>query len=237
MKTNRRKRLAFLVLLCCIFMGIKVYSKVFSKIFKHVKNPIFKQLNRVNEIAQKTVLRSEVSLNERVLYNFGVVRKKQLYRSAQLPADVLDHYMKYFNIKTVINLRGQHPEEAWWRDEKAVVERNGGTLFNISLNADRLTSKSKLLKLLEIYDTAPRPILIHCLGGVDRTGEAAALWVLEKQKKSKKRAAEQFSLFPYRHSTSKHPAKRFLIKIWQGRTWLKNDYDPRHYPEFIADVD
>jgi len=228
------------ILLLLFFVTIRVQPKVLSKLFKRVTKPVAQQLsfaNRVNEKAQSLVLQTDVSPTERVLYNFHVVEKNKLYRCAQLSPDILDRYMKQFSIRTVVNLRGNNPKEAWWQLEKEVVERHGAQFFNIAMSASVLTSKNKLLKLLEIYDTAKQPILIHCLAGVDRTGEAGALWVLEKQKKSKRQARKQFSVLPYPHSKKQYPAKDFLIDIWQGREWLKNQYDPKNYPQFTADDD
>lgn len=237
MKLRKRRYHIFLVIMLSFVLCARIQPKIFSKIFKRTKNPVLKHLGIANEKTQKMILRSDISFNERVLYNIHVVEKNKLYRSAQLAPDVLDRYMKQFKIKTVINLRGAHPDQAWWRDEKAVVERNGAKFLNISMSAALLTSKKKLLNLLEIFDTAPRPILIHCLGGVDRSGEVAALWVLDQQKKSKSKALKQLKRLPYRHKKSQYPAKDFLIAIWQGREWLQHEYNPRNYPQFIADVD
>ena len=231
---SRYKHL-FVIPIVVILLSRSAETKMFSKIFKMTKSPIIGSLDTVNQRVQKTVLRTDVSLNERILYNFYVVEDRKLYRCAQLPHDVLNNYMKQFGIKTVVCLRGEHPEEDWWRREKAVVERRGGKFFSISMNAGNMTSKSKLIKLLDIYDSAPRPILIHCRAGADRTGEAAALWVLEQQKKSYSEAAKQLAFIPYHHRQTAYPAKDYLIKIWRGRKWLEQEYDAQNYPKFHAD--
>ena len=93
------------------------------------------------------------------------------------------------------------------------------------MSANSIPSKENLLKLLSLYYEAPRPILIHCQGGADRTGEAAALWVLTQMGQSKHEALKQLAL-KYGHQESKKPAKAHFIRMWQGRDWAFNEYDP-----------
>jgi protein tyrosine phosphatase (PTP) superfamily phosphohydrolase (DUF442 family) len=188
--------------------------------------------------------------------NFHEVESGKFYRSAQLSPSKLEHYIKKHHIKTVINLRGAHPKESWWQKEKNVIEKNGARYHNISMQASCLTSKKNLQELLQLYDQAIGPILVHCHGGSDRAGEASALWVLEKkhfsfdpkfypahtpeqqasrqtikQKHAKKAALEQLDK-KFWHDKKRYPAKRFLIEIWGGREWLETTYNPALYPKF-----
>lgn len=176
------------------------------------------------------------SIHSMVLDNFSTVEKGAFYRSGQLSAGRLSAYIKRYGIKTVINLRGNHPEKKWWQKEFEVTQKNNVLLFDIPMKASYLTSKKNIRTLLNIFDTASRPMLVHCRVGVDRTGEAAALWVLDQQHKSNKTALKQLTIW-HRHNRLAHPAKTFLIKIWRGRQWLENEYDPRKYPKFKEDRD
>lgn len=157
--------------------------------------------------------------------NFHVVQKNKLYRSGQLSPKRLTYYIKKYGIKTVINLRGENHDKKWWQQERDVTLAHDVAFYNIPMSADELTSRDKLIELLNIYDTAPLPLLIHCRVGVDRTGEAAAIWVMEKMGKSNKKALEQLSL-THRHFSFMHPNKTKLISIWNGRDWLFNEYNP-----------
>ena len=163
--------------------------------------------------------------------NFCVVEEGKFYRSAQLSASALDSYIKEHGIKTVINLRGEHPEEDWWRQEEETTRKNNVCYFNIALAASKLTSKKNIQAILNIFDTAPKPMLVHCRAGVDRTGEVSALWVLDQQHKRRSEALNQLTIW-HRHNQFAYPAKRFLIEIWQGRWWLEHEYNPANYPEF-----
>ncbi|MCK4517909.1 tyrosine-protein phosphatase, partial [Candidatus Babeliales bacterium] len=139
--------------------------------------------------------------------NFFEVQKNTFYRSKQLSPNKLLFYLKKFNIKTVINLRGENKNKKWWGQEAETIRKHGAKLHNIAMNANQFPKKQNLLTLLDLYKKAPHPILVHCNGGADRTGEAAALWVLDQQNKRKKDALKQLT-FKYGHIRSKTPAKR-----------------------------
>ena len=166
--------------------------------------------------------------------HFFTVDAGKLYRSQQLSDKELEYYVKKHGIKTVINLRGSNEGQQWWQNEKAATERLGLQFFSLSFDHTKLTPQATLQALLQVYDTAPQPILIHCRQGRDRTGEAAALWILTKKiHGTKQEALDQLSFIPYLHTTALHPAKRFLIEIWQGREWLNREYDHTKYIDCI----
>ena len=154
--------------------------------------------------------------------NEGVVEKGRLYRSAQLSSSELSNFVNKHGIKTVINLRGRNEDQSWWQDEKITTESLGIKFYNIRTSADKFASKKKISKLLWIYDNAPKPILIHCKSGRDRTGEAAALWVWDKMGGSTKKALKELSFVKYQHIKPLHPSKSKFINLWQGRDWFFN---------------
>jgi protein tyrosine/serine phosphatase len=162
------------------------------------------------------------------LDNFYEVEKGKFYRSHQLSEKTLDKYLKQYQIKTLVSLKGDENSE-WWKAEKATAERNGVLFFSLFMSVVYITSKEELMKILTIFQDAPRPILVHCAGGADRTGEVSALWVLDQQGKNKTEAHKQLSI-KYGHRMYKNSAKDFLIEIWQGRDWAINKYNDSDYP-------
>lgn len=176
------------------------------------------------------------SVYEHVRYNFHEVVPGKFYRSAQLPPDALKWYANKYGIKTVINLRGERPDQNWWQGEKQATEECGLVWINIMMSTSCLPSKENLLKLLDAYAHAPRPILVHCRMGADRTGEACALWLLDQENKPKEEALEQLAAYYFHFSCFDCVyAKRLFIKMWQGRDWAKNEYDPDLYPNYAPD--
>lgn len=89
------------------------------------------------------------------------------------------------------------------------------------MSATAMTPKWILQEMLQIFDTAQLPIMIHCQGGADRTGEAAAIWIMEKMAGSKKDALAALS---WRYGHIACPNKDALIKAWGGRKWLEEEY-------------
>lgn len=163
--------------------------------------------------------------------NFHEVEKNAFFRSKQLSPKKLEKFIKQFGIKTIINLRGKNEDKKWWRQEKEIAKQLNIGFYSIPMSAQRLPHKKDLITLLNLYKHAPRPILIHCLAGADRTGEAAAIWVLDQQKKSKKDALKQLS-FTYGHFSFIRPSKKFFIKkLWKGRKWAETKYNPFLYPK------
>lgn len=162
---------------------------------------------------------------QKLFDNFHSVQPGTVYRSAQLKPSSLKKYIQRYGIKTVINLRGINEKEKWWQKEKEAVESLGANYYSIPFRAVIFSSKENLQQLLYLYKHAPKPILIHCRGGIDRTGEAAALWILEHQRKSKKEALKHLSL-KYGYLKFAHPAKYLLIKLWENENWLNQNYNP-----------
>ena len=106
--------------------------------------------------------------------NFGVVRPGQVYRSAQLSGISLARVVGEHRIKTVLNLRGSHPESGWYRDERAATLQGGATQVDIPLSSCEWMSKAQARALLEVLETAERPLLVHCFHGSERTGMISA---------------------------------------------------------------
>jgi protein tyrosine/serine phosphatase len=80
-------------------------------------------------------------------------------------------------IRTILNLRGT-PNHSYYLFEVETCRRLGLTLIDFGLAARSLAEPAKLLALLDAFETIPHPFLMHCKSGADRTGLAAALYLL-----------------------------------------------------------
>lgn len=158
--------------------------------------------------------------------NFYEIEAGQFYRSAQLASSGFEKYVKKYGIRTVINLRGPNPTEDWYRNEVEVLRRLNVNLISIPMSASRLPHQKDLLVLLDAFQNAPRPFLVHCQAGADRTGEAAALYQMLYMGKSKTEAMRMLSI-QYGHIANLKPAKDYFIKeVWQGVDWAFQTYNP-----------
>jgi protein tyrosine phosphatase (PTP) superfamily phosphohydrolase (DUF442 family) len=126
--------------------------------------------------------------------NFHAITPGEAYRSAQLDGDELQHYIRKFNIKSIINLRGKRTGRSWYQEELLVSKHFNCRHYDLSIPPDKSPSPEQVKKLLQLFATAPRPILLHCKAGADRTGLAAALWKAVVNGEPKTLANKQLSL-------------------------------------------
>ncbi|MCL4490850.1 MAG: dual specificity protein phosphatase family protein [Nitrospirae bacterium] len=126
--------------------------------------------------------------------NFHAITPGEAYRSAQLDRDELEYYIKKHNIRSILNLRGENPDAQWYTEEKQVSAEHNVMHYDIALSASSEPSREDIQKLIKIFKSAPRPVLIHCLAGADRSGLAAAMWKVVVDKETKAEAAKQLSI-------------------------------------------
>lgn len=119
-------------------------------------------------------------------------------RTAQLDPTSMSRLLKEHGIKTVINLRGANPGDDWFEGEIAATGQAGARYISLGLSANREPDDQLLSTLMNALRTAPKPILVHCNWGSDRTGLAAALYGLAVKKLPADEAARQLS-FRYGH--------------------------------------
>jgi len=123
-----------------------------------------------------------------------------VYRSGKLNQYNLKYYLNKYKIKTVLNVHGIS-SKPWYNKEKEIVSKLGIKHINFKMNSGTYYDFNKLSKLIEIMKNAPKPMLIHCLGGSDRTSLAAALYEYAINNKSKEEAQKQLSWY-YGHFPS-----------------------------------
>ena len=144
-----------------------------------------------------------------VLYNFHWIVPGEAARAAQAYAGGLGPFLRRHKIRTVINLRGANPDWHWWHYERRICASEGITHVDAMLSSKHLPSRAMLAGLLEAFEHNPRPLLLKCSGGQDRTSLAAALFILYHQGWQGEAAAlAQFARWPYLHLPK--PYQRWL---------------------------
>lgn len=156
-----------------------------------------------------------------------------LYRANQPDAKRFHRYAA-LGIRAVLNLRGT-PRQSFWLFEEEACAREGLVLASLTMSARRLPPAETLLELHRLYQTLPRPILIHCKSGADRTGLAAALWLIWIEGRSVEEAMGQLSLRYVHLSFGKTGILDHFLRFYarerdrSGVTlldWLRDGYDP-----------
>lgn len=117
------------------------------------------------------------------VYLFGWANFHQLdknaYRSAQMFDYNLEYFLKEYQIKSILNLRGAHPERKHYQDEIRIAQELNVLHYNYEMQSYNELNSSRINALLEILKEAPKPLLIHCRSGADRTGLVSALYMLQ----------------------------------------------------------
>ena len=176
------------------------------------------------------------------LYNFHWIVRGEAARSSQSYLGALESFLTSNGLKSVINLRGVHPNVAWWRYETETCKRIGVAHFDAMMDSRRLPLRSMLAGLFDAFDAAPKPFVVKCSGGQDRTSLAAALYIVHRDGWSATdRAQKQFSRFPFLHFPREHQRwlRHFLAFAKEQANgvplgdWVRRDYDPQTFARWL----
>ncbi|WP_025659063.1 dual specificity protein phosphatase family protein [Rhizobium sp. IBUN] len=124
--------------------------------------------------------------------NFHAVIDGEVYRSSQPSPEALAGFSKRYGIKTIINLRGNNPVRS---AEVEQAKTLGIEHIDFPMSAYKELSPERAMKLIQVMKDAPKPLLIHCNSGADRTGLASALYLAGVDKTSQGVAEKQMSIF------------------------------------------
>jgi len=155
--------------------------------------------------------------------NFHEVKQGLVYRSSWLGDAGLEKAIARHGVKTVLNLCGEHPGDAWYDGETSVAQSHGIMFRSLAFSAQQALNAKQVTNLVDFLRDAPKPLLIHCRAGSDRTGLACALYVAS-QGGSYRDACKQLSLyyghFPYFGSKSVAmdiTLERFFVSVANRR--------------------
>lgn len=147
--------------------------------------------------------------------NFHPITAGEAYRSAQLDRDEFEYYIKKYNIRSIVNLRGENPDTPWYIEEEKVSAEHNVAHYDIALSASREPTDEEVRRLMEIFKSASRPVLIHCQGGADRSGLVAAMWKVIVDRESKSEAEKQLSVLYGHIPMGKKKAMDHFFENWK----------------------
>lgn len=156
--------------------------------------------------------------------NFHTVLPGKVYRSAQLSRPEFLRYIKEYHIKSVINLRGAANTSRWYHQEISASKEANVQHYDLQLNAMKTNSKENMITLAKLLEKSPKPILIHCWHGADRTGLASAMAIILFTQQPLAKAEQQTSVrFLAIDPRSTGKVEMALYKEWLHQHQLKNN--------------
>jgi protein-tyrosine phosphatase len=97
----------------------------------------------------------------------------EVYRSAQPEVADLDRWAGELGLRSVVSLR--RGGGSLLEDEREAASRLGLEHHLVGLSTGGMPPPGRLRDAVRVLDTAPRPLLLHCAAGVERSGLVAAL--------------------------------------------------------------
>jgi len=110
-----------------------------------------------------------------IRFNFHTVIPGQAYRCAQPSARQLARIQAKYRIRSVLNLRSIHSSNSIYQREAQACHSLGIKLYHLRMSAKKFPSIKQLKQLVNLLQKVPKPMLIHCKAGADRTGLASAI--------------------------------------------------------------
>lgn len=157
-----------------------------------------------------------------------------LWRANQPSPQQLARYKK-MGVQTVVSLRKQGKQSYNLFEAEACAELLIHFHHYSIGGARRLPPAARILATTEQLAELPRPLLIHCKSGADRTGFAAALVLILIEGRPVREATRQLARkhlhFPHsRSGVLGHVFRVYLRDVeprgLSFRDWLETEYDP-----------
>ena len=123
---------------------------------------------------------------------------KDIYRSAQLFSYNMPYYIEKHKIKSILNLR-KVKNKSWYINEVAIAKEMGVVRYDYPIGDREEASMVKMDNIVDIIKKAPKPLLIHCKAGADRTSLASALYLyaIKHENNSEREISILYGHFPW----------------------------------------
>jgi tyrosine-protein phosphatase SIW14 len=165
--------------------------------FKLLKRPLLILVGFVSLLCLSS-LKKEQSLPS----NFHKVNE-EIYRSSQ-PNKQNFQALTTLGIKSVLNLRHTSTD-------KKEAKGSSLELYHVPINTWTIQEKH-IIQALKIIESAPKPIVIHCLHGSDRTGAIVAAHRIIYQNWTKEQAITELRKSEYGYHEQIFPSIKKIIE-------------------------
>lgn len=156
-----------------------------------------------------------------------------VYRSNQ-PSPARLAAMRKLGLRTILNLRGQ-AGQSFWLFEREAAAAQGIVMIDLAMSAKRAPVPATLLAMLDLFGRMEKPVLIHCKSGADRTGLAAALYLIDVEGRTVAKAAGQLGWRTMHLRSGPTGILDHFLRLYGRaqaatgitlREWIETGYDP-----------
>jgi protein tyrosine phosphatase (PTP) superfamily phosphohydrolase (DUF442 family) len=171
--------------------------------------------------------------------NFHPVITGAVYRSGQPSANQLANHIADEGIRSIVNVRASNPGADWYEEERAVAARRHVEHYSVGIDS-ACPLPDEVRTLIPILDCCPKPVLVHCQSGIDRTGPVAAICILllDDRPQALEDAKAQLGL-RYGHLFWRTNTKRQQAFLGMYEAWLAvhhNAHCREHFREWALRV-
>lgn len=121
--------------------------------------------------------------------NFHTVVAGTVYRSSSMSPDSLSQTIQAHHIQSVLSLIPASLAES------NTLRSLGVHYLNLPLSDRHEVRESQMEAMITAMRTAPKPLLIHCKAGADRTGLACALYKVAIEGRPAAKADQELTVF------------------------------------------
>ncbi len=164
--------------------------------------------------------------------NTHVVVAGRCHRGAQPFESCFESVLRDRKIRTVVNLRGDNPDRAWYWREKASSARAGAIHIDAGMMGTAPTEADDFRFVVKSINEAEEPIFLHCYSGSDRTGLASAIYLLLRTDTPLSKAWEQLHLRYGHLSWGRARVMNDLLSQYAG--WLRERSLEHRREHFLA---
>jgi protein tyrosine phosphatase (PTP) superfamily phosphohydrolase (DUF442 family) len=128
-------------------------------------------------------------------HNLHEVVPGELYRSSSMASQDLVSVIEQYKIRTVFDLRTHDStKDKKGKLESLTVLTAGAKYLHFRMETLKKLTPEQIITLIGLYQSAERPVLIHCSSGSERTSVAVAIWLLSQTSAGIEEAASQLAL-------------------------------------------
>ena len=164
---------------------------------------------------------------------FHTIEPGKVYGCSQLTAAGFEQRVTEYKIRSIINLRGPSPNSEWYKQEKAAAARLGITHIDVAGMSSKFFPVAYWMrKAVLALETCPKPVLVHCYSGVDRTGLMHIIWLLlSDENESPDTVLQRLSIWRF-HCSLRDSYQMKIEFLRRYQDWLKK-HRLKHSPFYF----